>query len=109
MRWSPKRGAPSRSHSTSTTTLRREGLAREVVHAIQNARKQAGLDVTDRITLKLDGDETLLDAARSHQEYVAGETLATTVEYDVGLGQPAEIEGRKLQIYVERAQAGPAG
>jgi isoleucyl-tRNA synthetase len=83
--------------------LRREGLAREVVHAIQNARKQAGLDVTDRITLKLDGDETLLDAARSHQDYIAGETLATTVEYDVGLGRPAEIEGRKLQIYVERA------
>ncbi len=83
--------------------LRREGLAREVVHAIQNARKQAGLDVTDRITLRLDGDETLLDAARSHQDYVAGETLATKVEYGVGLGEPVEIESRKLQIFVERA------
>ena len=83
--------------------LRREGLAREVVHAIQNARKQAGLEVTDRITLKLDGDEALLDAARSHQEYVAGETLATEIEYDVGLGAPTEIEGRKLQIFVEPA------
>ena len=83
--------------------LRREGLAREVVHAVQNARKRAGLDVTDRITLKLDGDEALLDAARTYQDYVAGETLATRVEYDVGLGIPAEIEGRKLQIFVERA------
>ena len=83
--------------------LRREGLAREVVHAIQGARKQAGLDVTDRITLRLDGDETLLDAARSHEEYVAGETLATKVEYGVGIGEPAEIDGRKLQIFVERA------
>ena len=43
------------------------------------------------------------------EEYVTGEMLATTVEYDVGLGQPAEIDGRKLQIYVERTQAGPAG
>jgi isoleucyl-tRNA synthetase len=83
--------------------LRTEGLAREIVHAIQNARKQAGLDVSDRITLKLDGDETLLDAARRHQDYVAGETLATEVQYDVGLGEAAEIEGRRLQIYVERA------
>jgi isoleucyl-tRNA synthetase len=84
--------------------LRREGLAREIVHAVQNARKEAGLDVSDRITLKLDGDEALLDAARRHQDYVAGETLATAVEYGAGIGAPAEIEGRKLQIFVERAR-----
>ena len=44
--------------------LRREGLAREVVHAVQNARKAAGLDVADRIELALGGDDELLDAAR---------------------------------------------
>jgi isoleucyl-tRNA synthetase len=86
--------------------LRREGLAREVVHAVQNARKDAGLDVTDRITLKLDGDETLLAAAREHEDYLAGETLATSVQYDVGIGEPTRIDGKKLQIYVERASAG---
>ncbi|MQA76065.1 MAG: class I tRNA ligase family protein, partial [Solirubrobacterales bacterium] len=83
--------------------LRREGLAREVVHAVQNARKQAGLDVSDRITLHLDGDESLLDAARDHQGYIAAETLATAVKYNAGLGEAAEIEGRELRIYVERA------
>jgi isoleucyl-tRNA synthetase len=83
--------------------LRREGLAREIVHAVQNKRKEAGLEVTDRITLKLDGDDELLDAARHHQDYVAGETLATRVDYDVGVGDPIVIEGRKLQIFVERA------
>jgi isoleucyl-tRNA synthetase len=84
--------------------LRREGLAREVVHAVQNARKDAGLDVTDRITLKLDGDDALLDVAREHEAYLAGETLATSVQYDAGIGQPTRIDGKKLQIYVERAR-----
>ena len=44
--------------------LRREGLAREIVHAVQNARKEAGLEITDRIELSLGGDEELLEAAR---------------------------------------------
>src|SRR5918994_331468 len=46
--------------------LRREGLAREVVHAVQNARKEARLEITDRIELRLGGDPELLDAARAH-------------------------------------------
>ena len=51
--------------------LRREGLAREIVHAVQNARKGAGLQVEDRIELALGGDEELLAAARDHQAYLA--------------------------------------
>ena len=62
--------------------LRREGLAREIVHAVQNARRESGLEVTDRIELGLAGDAELLDAARAHEAYVAGETLATSVSYD---------------------------
>ena len=61
--------------------LRREGLAREVVHAVQNARKAAGLAVEDRIALALGGDDELLAAAREHEDYVAGETLATWRRY----------------------------
>ena len=84
--------------------LRREGLAREVVHAVQAARKDAGLEVTDRISLALGGDAELVDAARAHEEYVAGETLATSVSYDgAGAGPAATIEGRELRIGVERA------
>jgi isoleucyl-tRNA synthetase len=84
--------------------LRREGLAREVVHAVQAARKDAGLNVEDRIALALGGDEELLDATRAHEAYVTGETLATSIGYD-GAGADAvtaEIEGLRLLISVSR-------
>ena len=85
--------------------LRREGLAREVVHAIQNARKAAGLQVEDRIALGLGGDAELLAAARDHQSYVAGETLATRVGYDAAEGDRAVIDGRELIVSVAPAPA----
>jgi isoleucyl-tRNA synthetase len=84
--------------------LRREGLAREIVHAVQSARRDAGLEVTDRIQLVLGGDDELLAAAREHEAYVAGETLATSVSYDGDTtGATTAIEGRDLRIAVERA------
>jgi isoleucyl-tRNA synthetase len=84
--------------------LRREGLAREVVHAVQNARKQAGLEITDRIELRLGGDPELVDAARAHQDYVAGETLAKSIEFgDAEPSAPAKIEGRELSIALRRS------
>jgi isoleucyl-tRNA synthetase len=82
--------------------LLREGLAREIVHAVQNARKQAGLDVSDRIELRLGGDQELLAAARVHQDYIAGEVLATSVTLDGAEGETARIEGRELTIALER-------
>jgi isoleucyl-tRNA synthetase len=84
--------------------LRREGLAREVVHAIQAARREAGLDVSDRIALTLGGDAALLDAARAHEDYVTGETLAVSISYNgAGAVSEARIDGRELRIAVERA------
>jgi isoleucyl-tRNA synthetase len=83
--------------------LRREGLAREIVHAVQNARKEAGLEVTDRIELELAGDEELLAAARAHEEYLAGEVLAKSVAYDASDGAVATIEGRELRIALSRS------
>jgi isoleucyl-tRNA synthetase len=84
--------------------LRREGLAREIVHAVQIARKDAGLEITDRIALTLDGDEDLLAAAQAHQDYLAGEVLATSVSYDGSAnGATAKIDGKELSIGVTRA------
>jgi isoleucyl-tRNA synthetase len=83
--------------------LVREGLAREIVHAVQNARKTAGLEVADRIELTLGGDDELLDAARAFEDYLTGETLAVAVSYDVAAGEPTTVKGRPLHIAVRRA------
>jgi len=83
--------------------LRMEGLAREVVRAVQETRKRAGLEVEDRIELTLGGDVELLDAARAFEPYVSGETLARSVVYDGSeAGDAATIEGRELRIAVAR-------
>ncbi|MDP6280981.1 MAG: isoleucine--tRNA ligase [Acidimicrobiales bacterium] len=77
-----------------------EGLARDVVRQVQQARRDADLVVTDRINLRLSGDEAVLDAVRIHQDYVAGQVLAT----ELSLGEvPAdavdtEVEGLALRI-----------
>ncbi len=85
--------------------LRREGLAREIVHAVQSARRDAGLEITDRIELALAGDDELLEAVREHRSYIAGEVLATSVSLDGGepAGAAQVIEGRELRISVSRA------
>jgi isoleucyl-tRNA synthetase len=53
-----------------------EGLAREVVRSIQDARKQAGLDVSDRIVLGVSGSAAIEQALAQHRDYVMNETLA---------------------------------
>jgi isoleucyl-tRNA synthetase len=81
-----------------------DGQAREIVHAVQSARRSAGLDISDRIALDLAGDERLLGAAREHQAYIAGETLATSVSYAVrklGCGETVTIDGLALEISLE--------
>jgi isoleucyl-tRNA synthetase len=90
--------------------LRREGRAREIVHAVQSARKSAGLAVEDRIELALSCDPALLDAATAHRDYLVGETLAVALH--LGDGPPpvemayteqTEIDGLALEIALRRA------
>jgi isoleucyl-tRNA synthetase len=89
--------------------LREEGWAREVVHAVQSARKTGGLEVEDRIALRLDGEQALLAAAQKHREYVSGETLAVDFELgaDSALDSPdysaeIKIDGLRLTISLRR-------
>jgi isoleucyl-tRNA synthetase len=83
--------------------LRVEGWARDIVRAVQNARQAAGLDVSDRILLTLDGDAELLDAARAHEAYIANETLATQVSYEPLDAEPVVIDDRPLRVGVALA------
>ncbi len=62
-----------------TPELRRAGLAREVVRTLQEARKNAGLDVSDRIEVWLSADGDLAETLDTHADEVAREILATTL------------------------------
>jgi isoleucyl-tRNA synthetase len=59
-----------------------EGVAREVVRSIQDARKQAGLEVSDRIVLGVSGSAGVMRALKSHRDYVMSETLASAWDVD---------------------------
>ncbi|HXW78045.1 MAG TPA: isoleucine--tRNA ligase [Acidimicrobiales bacterium] len=69
-----------------TPELAREGLARDVVRQVQEARKRAGLDVSDHIRLALDFSHhpALREAVEEHLQIVAGETLADEVVFTDG-------------------------
>ncbi|GAA0935507.1 isoleucine--tRNA ligase [Virgisporangium aurantiacum] len=63
-----------------TPELAAEGLARDVVRVVQMARRDAGLAVSDRITLSVEAPGEVGDAVRAHSAFVAAETLAERVE-----------------------------
>jgi isoleucyl-tRNA synthetase len=72
--------------TTLSDALLDEGLAREIVRSVQDARKQAGLEVSDRIVLGVSGSAAVEKALASHRDYVMTETLA--IEWVVGHAKP---------------------
>ena len=91
--------------------LLREGYAREIVHAVQNARRSAGLAVEDRIELALSGNPALISAAKAHRDYLAGETLTIGLDLDGAANsggandytERATVDGLALTIALRRA------
>jgi isoleucyl-tRNA synthetase len=71
---------------TVTDALAAEGLARDLVRLVQQARRDAGLDVSDRIALVVGLPPEVRRQVEPHQDFIAGETLATSVEW----GAPAD-------------------
>ena len=65
-----------------TDELIREGLARELIRTVQESRKQAGLEVSDRIVLGVSGSAGVESALEEHRAYLMSETLAT--EWQIG-------------------------
>jgi len=94
--------------------LRREGMARELVSRIQRLRREAGLEVQDRIRLSVSGDEELEAAVRAFGAEIAGETLALdggkprlqvgeAAGEDPEHTEEVEIEGHRGRIGLTRA------
>jgi isoleucyl-tRNA synthetase len=89
-----------------TEELSREGDVRDLVRGVQNLRKDTGLDVTDRITLMIDGSDRLKQAWEDFSDYVAAETLALSVTWGRDENQsPVSIEAGDEQWLVSLRKA----
>ena len=86
-----------------TDDLRREGLARELVHKVQNMRKEAGLEIEDTIAVYLSGSRPLLDVAGEYADFFKAETLCREL-YLKGDPPPEEFT-HKLKIEDEELEA----
>ncbi|MGI8407524.1 MAG: isoleucine--tRNA ligase, partial [Actinomycetota bacterium] len=77
--------------------LKQEGIAREVVRAVQDLRKTSGLAVEDRISLTLVSDsKELSEALQQHRDSIASEVLATEIELDRQPTDGADVEALSL-------------
>jgi isoleucyl-tRNA synthetase len=87
-----------------------EGVARELVNRVQRMRRDAGLQVSDRIELGIRGAEEIERAAERHADYIAGETLAVQVDVgsnmgiDFGEWNESEIDGLPVRIGLATAR-----
>ncbi len=87
---------------TLTDDIVAEGTARDIVRAVQQARRDAGFDVSDRISLTLGLDESTSARVANYLDYVAAETLATTVTVDPTATRDVTIEDVTIGVAVER-------
>ena len=85
--------------------LEDEGLARELVNKIQRLRKESGLNVTDRIKLKIAGDEKIKRSVNRFKNYICSEVLASDVEFQENLprGTKIDINEEEVLIQIDKA------
>ncbi len=89
-----------------TPELTAEGTARDVIRALQNARKDAGLNVSDRITLTIQANPDISNAITTHKDFIASEVLATHIMIGTATGgfisQPIKIGDSEIIIGINR-------
>ena len=89
--------------ATITDELRAEGIARELVNRIQNLRKDTGLEVTDRIQIFLQKQDTLEKAVRANEVYIKAETLANEILFADNLqGEEVVFDDIVTKIVVKK-------
>jgi isoleucyl-tRNA synthetase len=89
-----------------TPELRLEGLAREIVRGLNESRRQAGLDISDRIELYLGAEGEVAQAITAHRDWIAGEVLASKMlDAPPGDGFSIEmsIDGYQLEVAFSRS------
>jgi isoleucyl-tRNA synthetase len=92
--------------------LMREGLARELVHQIQQMRKEAGLEIADRITLYYEGDADLAAVLGSHGDYVLREVLAAEARPGLPAGDRVHrkvlrLDGHEIRLGITPSSPAP--
>ena len=91
---------------TITPELKREGLMREIVRHVQSARKQAGLQIDDRIVLSISSDDSeISQAVDAFADVIKSETLAVELNSaaDESEKYDAKIEGKLVEISLKKA------
>ena len=87
-----------------TDELKKEGYVRDLIRGIQNARKESGFNVTDRIKLTVSGDSELSDAFKTFESMIASEVLAEKSSWTDSLdGVKVEADDKTWIIKVEKA------
>ncbi len=90
-------------------SLKREGIAREFVNRIQNLRKSAGFDVTDRILVSIDCPSEFAEAITKLSDYIKSETLAVELWTSLKAGEYSEeVEIEKIKFKISLSRAGTA-
>lgn len=101
-----ERGYLAALNTQLSPELLQEGLARDVIRIIQNARKNAGLEVSDKITVGLELTGELQEAIRAHQETLMREVLADGLELtpltDTAHRETAEVAGHALTVTLRK-------
>ncbi len=81
-----------------TPELEIEGQARDLIRMVQQARRDKDLAVTDRISLRIRADERWAVVVRTHEELIAGETLAVSLDVDDSGTDAPEISIEAVDI-----------
>jgi isoleucyl-tRNA synthetase len=83
---------------TITPELKEEGYARELVNRIQNLRKETHFEVTDKIIVKVSGENYLNDVLKNNSEYISSQVLASSLEFipEMEGGVVVEWEGEEV-------------
>ena len=90
---------------TVTESLRKEGLARELVNRIQNLRKSNGYDITDKINVTILSTDEMDDAIKEFNEYIANQVLAVSVEiteHAISDATVLDFEDFNLSVRIEK-------